>query len=59
MGSSVLVAVIYLCFVIGVIIYVLILLSRFVSAHEHMSNAVEHVARAIEKVTINFPNDGK
>jgi len=42
----------YICFVIGVAVFVLILLSRFVSAHERIATALDIIAR-------KFRDDGK
>jgi hypothetical protein len=39
---------IYLACVVGVIIYVLRLLGRFVSAHERVASALETVARKLK-----------
>ncbi len=40
-------AVLYLACVVGVVIYVLTLLARFVSAHERAVNALETIARKL------------
>ena len=38
-------AILYLACVVGIIIYVLMLLGRFVSAHERVANALEVISR--------------
>ena len=39
----------YFCAIIGVGIYVLVLLGRFVNAHERMASAVERAAQSLER----------
>jgi hypothetical protein len=37
--------VLYFCFIIGIAIFVLVLLSRFVGAHERIASALERIAQ--------------
>lgn len=42
---KILIFILYICFVIGVIVYALMLLNRFASAHERVADALETIAR--------------
>ena len=44
---KVLIFILYFCFVIGVIVYALMLLNRFASAHERVADALEKIARKL------------
>lgn len=40
-------ALVYFACVIGIIIFVLVMLNRFVNAHERMAQALENIARKL------------
>jgi hypothetical protein len=46
---STLFLVLYFCVVVGVGIYVLLLLGRFVSAHERIASAMERAAQGLDR----------
>jgi hypothetical protein len=37
--------VVYLCFVVGISIYLLVLLTKFVGSHERIASALERIAQ--------------
>lgn len=37
--------VLYFCFIVGIAIFILVLLSRFVGAHERIASALERIAQ--------------
>ena len=49
---SLIVTLLYIGFIVGVTIFVLSLLNRFVSAHERIADALDNIAR-------KFRDDGK
>jgi hypothetical protein len=52
MQGGFIVALLYICVVVGITIFVLKLLNRFVSAHERIADALDNIAR-------KFRSDGK
>ena len=52
MPGGFIIAVLYICFVVGITLFVLSLLNRFVSAHERIADALDNIAR-------KFRADGK
>jgi hypothetical protein len=49
---SLIVTLLYIGFIVGITIFVLTLLNRFVSAHERIADALDNIAR-------KFRDDGK
>ena len=42
---KILIFILYICFVIGIVIYVMLMIGRFVRAHERAADALETIAR--------------
>lgn len=44
---KILLVILYFCFVIGIVIYVMLMIGRFVRAHERAADALEMIARKL------------